>query len=59
MEKVFSIRELESMIRAIKENNPHYKKRINKYACGIFKFEEVGLIEHRHVGIHEYKTIKY
>ena len=57
MEKVFSIRELEGMIKAIKGDNPHYNKKIRKSACGIFKFNEYGLIEHRHVGIQEYKHL--
>jgi len=59
MEKVFSIRELENMIACIKKNNPNYNKRIKKYACGIFKFEEYSIIQHRHIGIHEFKTINY
>ena len=59
MEKIFSINELEGMIQAIKKDNPHYNKKIKGHACGIFKFDEYGLIDHRHVGIQEYKTIRY
>ena len=56
MEKIFSINELEEMIKCIKKDNPHY---IAGCSCGIFKFNEHGLIQHRHVGIKEFKTIRY
>ena len=58
MERIFSIRELENMIEAIKTNNPHYGKRIEKYACGIFQIKEFE-VQHRHVGNHEYKRISH
>ena len=59
MNIIFSIKELENMIQAIKKDNPHYKKRIPKYASGIFKTNENTLISHRHIGIPEFKTINY
>jgi hypothetical protein len=59
MEKIFSIKELKNMIKAIKNDNPHYNKRIKDYACGIFKFDDCTLIKHRHIGIKEYKNIEY
>jgi hypothetical protein len=61
MEKILSIGRLEKMIKAIKENNLTYSKykRIPKHACGVFKFEERELVQHRHIGVKEYKTIKY
>jgi len=61
MERIFSIKELESMIKAIKKDNPLYKKRIPKYACGILNIGEVHILEHRHIGNQEFKrvNIKY
>lgn len=56
MEKVFSIKELENMIQAIKKDNPNHGKKIPKYACGIFKLDTINTA-FRHVGNQEYKRI--
>jgi len=57
MERILSIRELESMIKAIKKDNPQYKKRIPKHACGIFNIGEVHILEHRHIGNQEFQRV--
>lgn len=57
MERIFSIEELEGMIRAIKQNNPVHLKKVPKIACGKFLVPESGLIKHTHIGHLHYKTI--
>jgi len=59
MDRIFSIRELESMIKAIKTDNPYHNKKVKKYACGVFKIDDDKInISHRHIGIQEFKSIR-
>ena len=55
--RIFSIKELQGMIEAIKKDNPHYNKKILNQACGIFKIDNLCKIEHRHIGIQDYKRV--
>ncbi len=55
--RIFSIKELQSMTKAIKKDNPHYNKRIANQACGIFKIDNLCKIEHRHIGFQDFKRV--